>query len=74
MRFGDCQGLPYDRAESRFVGDVMIGRQDGHDGIRVAGGKRYRRQAYGGGSVAADRLGQDVAFGEAGDHRRNGVL
>lgn len=56
----------------RGVGDELIGREDHHDSLRIAGGDDADAKGYGGCGVALGGLGNDVFGGEHGGELAHG--
>ena len=63
---GDGDGIAHDGLVGRCVGDQLIGGEDHHDSLGIAGGDDADAEGYGWCGVALGGLGNDVFGGEHG--------
>ncbi len=63
---GDGDGIAHDGLVGSGVGDELIGREDHHDSLGIAGGDDADAESYGGCGISLGGLGNDVFGGEHG--------
>ena len=69
---GDGDGVAHDGLVGGGVGDELIGGEDHHDGLGIAGGDDADAEGDGGCGVALGGLGNDVLGGEHGGELADG--
>ncbi|MFM2243457.1 MAG: hypothetical protein RLZ97_2313, partial [Verrucomicrobiota bacterium] len=70
---GGGEGVVHDRVVGGGVLDELVGGQDHHGGIRIAGGDEADAEGDGGGGIAFGGLGENVSGGQHGGDLADGI-